>query len=226
MARLRGAEVKDVLSVGGEFYALLALDRLSARSGLLLEANRIKAKLEAGLSALEEGYSAARFQDARKDMDQLRELGSEASVLGMAAVLPLDALESRFVRTESAVRERNRNLKFRVSTLKGDERFARDLEICIQDQGGTIVTSDSAQDGAGQIQVALLEQPQHLEIAGWVKIKFELTANLIRPEGKSIRIKESRTETARSKEAALEAAAEDLSKRICEQAWNRLGELK
>jgi hypothetical protein len=226
VARLRGAEVKDVVTVGGDVYALLALDRLSARSGLLLDANRIKSKLEAELDGLEQGYSAAKFQEARKDLEQLRELGSEASVLGMAAILPLDSLEARFIKTESGVRERNRNLRFRVSTLKGDERFARDLEVCIQDQGGTIVSGETSQEGVGQIQVSVIEQPLHLEIAGWVKVRFEVTANLIRPDGKSVRIRESKTETARSKEAGLEAAAEEISRKVCEQAWNRLGELK
>jgi hypothetical protein len=226
VARLRGAEVKDVMSAGGQTYALLALDRLAARSGLLLEANRLKAKLENGMQALEEGYSAGRFQEARSDLEQLRELGSEAAALNMGAILSLDSIEGRFIKVESEIRERNRNFKFRVSTLKGDERFARNLEICIQEQGGVILSDGGGPETAGQIRLSVIEQPQHLEIAGWVKIKYEVSANLIRADGKSIRISESRTETARSKEAALESVADGISKKICEQTWNRLGELK
>ncbi len=226
MARLRGAEVKEVESVGAEVYALLALDRLSARSGLLLEVNRIKSKLEAELQALEEGYSTATYLEARKDLQELRDLSSEASVLGMAALLPLDSLENRFVKVEAGIRERNRNLRFKVNSLKGDDRFARALETCIQDQGGTILAEDAQQEGAGRITLSVSERPQHMEVPGWVRIRFDVSATLVRADGKSIRINESRTETARSKEAALEAVSDEISKRICEQAWNRLGELK
>ncbi len=226
MARLRGAEVKEVESVGAEVYALLALDRLSARSGLLLEVNRIKSKLEAELQALEEGYSTATYLEARKDLQELRDLSSEASVLGMAALLPLDSLENRFVKVEAGIRERNRNLRFKVNSLKGDDRFARALETCIQDQGGTILAEDVQQEGAGRISLSVSERPQHMEVPGWVRIRFDVSATLVRADGKSIRINESRTETARSKEAALEAVSDEISKRICEQAWNRLGELK
>ena len=226
MARLRGAEVKDVALVGTEAYALLALDRLGARSGLLLDANRIKSKLEAELEALEEGYSAAKYLEAQKDLQELRELSSEAAVLGMAALLPLDSLENRFVKVESGIRERNRNMRFKVDTIKGDDRFERALETCIQDQGGTILSEDANQEGVGRISISVSERPQHMEVQGWVKVRFDVSANLIRADGKSIRINESRTETARSKEAALEAVSDEISKRICEQAWNRLGELK
>ncbi|MBU6153424.1 MAG: LPP20 family lipoprotein [Bdellovibrionales bacterium] len=226
VARLRGAEVKEVVTVGRESFALIALDRLAARSGLLLDANRIKAKLEAELGSLDEAYSAAGFQEAKKDLELLRELGSEAAVLGMGAILQIDPLENRFARMESSLRVRNRKLRFHVSTLKGDERFARNLEICIQEQGGTILSPDAPSDGAGRIAVSVFEQPQHLEVAGWVKIRFEVSASLVRADGKSIRISESRTETARSKEAVMEAVSDVISKSICEQAWSRLGELK
>lgn len=226
MARLRGAEVKEVVAVGADVYALLALDRLSARSGLMLDANRIKSKLEAELEALEEGYSAAKYLEARKDLQEFRDLSSEASVLGMAAILPLDILESRFVKLESSIRERNRNMRFKVNTLKGDDRFEKALESCIQDQGGTILAEDANQEGTGRISISVSERPQHMEVSGWVKIRFDVSANLIRADGKSIRITESKMETARSKEAALEAVSDEISKRICEQAWNRLGELK
>jgi hypothetical protein len=226
VTRLRGAEVKEVATVGGETYVLLALDRLSARSGLLMECNQLRSRIEANLDSLEERFQGKPFRETRQDLETLRELSSEGSVLGMSALLDTDALERRIRKLESSMRAQNQKFVFQVKTLKGDDRFSRELESCIQDQGGTIYSGDQPRDHLSQIQISVIEQPQHLAIEGWVKVKYEVSANLINPDGKSIRINESKVETARSKEAGLQAAADELSAKICEQAWNRLGELK
>jgi len=226
VTRLRGAEIREAATVGNETFVLLALDRLTARSGLLLEANQVRGRLEANLEGLEESFSGKKFGEARQDLEQLRALMSEASVLGMSGLLQMEPLERRFQKLETRMREANRKSSFLIKTLKGDERFARHLETCIQDQGGSIIAGESAPEGASRIQISVIEQPQHLEVQGWTKMKYEVSAQFIDPSGKTLRINESRTETARSKEAALEAAADELSKRICEQTWNRLGELK
>jgi len=44
--------------------------------------------------------------------------------------------------------------------------------------------------------------------------------------GKSYRVIENQTETARTREAGLESASEEISKKLCDQIWNRVGEMK
>ena len=80
--------------------------------------------------------------------------------------------------------------------------------------------------GASQVQVSVIEHPEHMNIEGWVKSRFEVTANIVSSNGRSYRVSENRSETARTREAGLEAASEEISKKLCEQIWNRISEMK
>ncbi len=225
-ARLRGAEVKEVQKVGKDTYVLLVLDKLSARSGLLLDSSRIKSKLDAELDALEAGFSAARLKEAKADLDAIRDLSSEASVLGMGAVVDASPYESRLAKLDGSIRAKNEKKIFALKTLKGDDAFARAIEVCLQDQGASVYTGEVLPEGSNQVQVSVIEHAQHMNIEGWVKTRFEVTANIVASNGKSYRVIENQTETARTREAGLESASEEISKKLCDQIWNRVGEMK
>src|ERR1035437_6888660 len=62
---LRGAEVKEIYEQGNTFYALLALDKLKARSGLLMESTRIKSELNNLLNSLEEKYTQSKLNQTK-----------------------------------------------------------------------------------------------------------------------------------------------------------------
>jgi hypothetical protein len=225
--RLRGAEVKEIFCAGGNCYALLGMDKLAARSGLLLEANQKRAKLDALLDSLESAHQVLKWEKAKAELEQLSALSGEASILGAGALIETGSLERRLQKVESDLRARNEKKVFLVRTIKGDEQFARSLEICIQDQGASV----SAQDGAPgntvhQVLVSVVEHPEHLSVEGWVKIRYEVTANVIDPNGRSYRILEQRSETARSREAGLENASGEISKGLCQKLWGRIGEMK
>jgi hypothetical protein len=60
---------------------------------------------------------------------------------------------------------------------------------------------------------------------GWTKIRFDLSASVIEPSGKKFQAKVSETETGRSKTAVLEAVSDKLAKALCDQVFNRIGEM-
>ncbi len=227
---LRGAEVKEVSDQGNTIYALLALDKLKARSGLMLESAKIKGELENALQSLEDQYTQAKFNVAKSKFQEFENLYGEASALGMSALVDAAPLEARMNRIESSVRNKNKNLAFIVKTTQGETYFERDIESCINDRGGVLFDekkSDSVKSAekANRVEIAVVERPQHLPVEGWTRIRFDLTAAIIQADGKKYRIQTTQTETGRSRNAVMETVSDKLSEDLCNQLFNRINEM-
>jgi hypothetical protein len=224
--RLRGAEVKEVAVADGATHVLLALDKLAARSAILAEAAQVRARLSGLLDSLESDHQVSKWEQVKLDQTRLSDLSGEATVLGLGALMDTTALDERFRRIESELRSKNEKKVFLVRSIKGDEEFARGLEICIQDQGASVSATEGSNETVNQVLVSVVEHPQHLAVEGWVKIRYEVTANIVSPNGRSYRISEQRSETSRSREAGLESAAAEIAKVLCQKLWNRVSEMK
>ncbi len=223
---LRGAEVKEVSSVDSQIYALVALDKLSARSGLLMEANRIQADINSELDGLDQRFTKAGYNHAKSLMANFQELQGEASALGMSALLDLSPIQARILRIENSIRGQNQKLAFTVTTLKGESFFEKDIEACINDRGGMVYSLGKEPTGTNQIQITVTERPQHLALEGFSKIRFDLSASVIQANGQKYQAQTTQTETGRSRKAILEAVSDKLSQDLCEQVFNRVSEMK
>ena len=224
---LRGAEVKEVSRVGSDFYAIVAVDKLQARSGLLLEANRLKAKMESEMSALEALYTNEKMNDAKHDLAALQELYGEASALGMSALIDVTPLELRLNRIQNGAREKNAKTIFAVKMNdEGEQYFEHSIQSCINDRGGVVYSYDKAPANSNKVELKVVERPQHMEIAGWEKIRFELTAAVVQTDGKMYRVQATQTETGRSRDAILETVADKLAHDFCEGLFNRMLEAR
>lgn len=219
---LRGAEVKEVTEVSGTTYALVVLDKLKARSGLLMESNRIKNELDNALNSLEEKFTQAKFDKARTKFVEFETLYGEASALGMSALVEVSPLEARMNRIEMKVRNKNQKLAFTVKTAQGETYFERDIESCINDRGGTLYEKS---DKANRVEITVVERPQHLPVEGWTRIRFDLTAAIIQSDGRKYRITTTQTETGRSRNAVMEAISDKLSEDLCNQLFSRINEM-
>jgi hypothetical protein len=219
---LRGAEVKEVTEQNGTFHALVVLDKLKARSGLMLESAKIKNELENALSSLEQQYTQVKLNLAKTKLAEFETLYGEASALGMSALVDVAPLEARLSRIESQVRGKNQKLAFTVKTTKGETYFERDIESCINDHGGTLFDKN---EKANRVEIEVVERPQHLPIEGWTRIRFDLTAAIIQTNGKKYRIQTTQTETARSRSAVMEAVSDQLSEDLCNQLFSRINEM-
>jgi len=219
---LRGAEVKETYDDGKSFYALVALDKLKSRSGLMLESNRIKNQLETVLESLEEKFTQAKFNQAKGLFAQFETLFGEASALGMSALVDVNSLESRLGRIESKNRAKNQKLPFTVKTVQGETYFERDIEACINDRGGTLYDKN---ENANRIEISVVERPQHMSMEGWTRIRFDLTAAIVQTNGKKYRIQTTQTETGRTRNAILEVVSDKLSVDLCDQLFNRMSEI-
>jgi hypothetical protein len=222
---LRGADVTESSQVGSIYYALVSLDKLKARSGLLLEANRIQTKLNNELDALEDNFTQERFTEAQTDLASFQELYGEASALGMSALVDLNTAQTRLQRIQDRMRNKNKKMNFTVSTVQGESYFERDIEACINDRGGTVYSLDQPKEDANRIEISTIERTQPLTIAGWIKIRFDLTASITQKDGKMYRIQTTETETGRSRSAVLESVADKLSKDLCDQLFRRMSEM-
>lgn len=218
---LRGVEVKEVFEQGSTTFALVALDKLKARSGLLMESNRIKKELENTLNSLEEKFTQVKLDRAQSKFAEFATLYGEASALGMSTLVEISPLEARLNRIESAVRNKNQKLSFHVKTTQGETYFERDIESCINDRGGTL----SNVEPSNKIEIAVIERPQHLPIEGWTRIRFDLTAAIVQTNGKKYRIQTTKTETGRSRNAVLESVSDQLSEDLCNQLFSRINEM-
>ena len=223
---LRGAEVKDTSHVGSTYYALVGLDKLTARSGLLLESNRIKGRLENDMDSLDATYTTQKLADAKSELQNMQQLYGEAAALGMTALIDVNPLETRLNKIENAARNRNAKIIFAVKTLKGADYFERDIQSCINDRGGVVFTIDQAPSNANRVEISVVERPQQMAIEGWLKIRFDLTAAVVQNNGKMYRILTSQTETGRSHDAVLEAVSDKLSHDLCENLFNRMSEAR
>jgi len=222
---LRGAEVKEVSNQGNTVYALLALDKLSARSGLLMDSQRIKSELENRLNSLEEKYTQAKLDSAKEKFAEYETLFGEASALGMSALVDVAPLEARMNRVEAAVRNKNQKLGFYVKTIEGETFFERDIESCINDRGGTLYDISKPDEKANRVEISVIERPQAQRIEGWTKIRFDLTAAIVQTDGKKYRIQTTQTETGRDRNAVLESVSDKISKDLCKQLFNRINEM-
>jgi hypothetical protein len=223
---LRGAEVKEVAQLESEFYALVALDKLTARSGLVMESNRIKQKLESTLEALEDTYTKQKMNEAKAEMSNLDQLYGEAAALGMSALIEVNPLRARVNKIENAARSKNSKSNFAVKMVKGADYFEHDVQACINDRGGVAYTYDQAPSDAHKIQITVLERPQHMTVEGWNKIRFDLSAAVVQSNGKMFRVQATQTETGRNREAVLESVSEKLSRDFCEGLFNRMNEVR
>ncbi len=224
--RLRSAEVKETAVVGDENFALIALDKLSARTGLLGEAAPIKNELNSILESLEENHNQAQLNKAKVKFAQLQDLFGEASALGMSTIIDMNDYQTRMLRFENAARNKNLHLAFLVTVLKGENFFERDLEACINDNGGKVYSSEKSPANVNKIQITVTERPQHMKMEGWEKIRFDLSAAIIQADGRKFQAQTTQTETGRSRTAILESVSDKLSKDLCEQVFNRVSELK
>ncbi len=223
---LRGAEVKEVQAAGSDTYALVALDKLTARSGLMLEANRIQTKLNNEIDSLESNFTQAKLQEAKGDLAQFQELYGEASALGMSALVDLNTSQSRLEKIENASRNRNEKIAFTVKTVQGETYFERDIQGCINDRGGTVYSAGQAPANAYKVEISVIERPQPFKIEGFNKIRFDLTASVTDANGKLYRIQTTQTETGRGRDAVMETVSDKLSKDLCDQLFNRMSDVK
>lgn len=224
---LRGAEVKDVARVGSDYYASVAVDKLAARSGLLLEANRLKSKMEQEMDALDQVYTNEKMADAKNDLAAIQQLYGEASALGMSALIDVTPLDVRLTKIENASRLKNAKTIFAVKMNdEGEQYFANDIQSCINDRGGVVYTYDKAPANANKVELNVVERPQHMQIQGWEKIRFELTAAVVQNDGKMYRVQVNQTETGRSRDAILESVADKLSHDFCENLFSRMAEAR
>ena len=226
VTRLRGAEVKEVVQVGKDAYALVVLDKLAARSGLLMDVNRVQSRMGSNLDGLEAKFNARKMKELQADLEELRTLEGEASALGMGALADATSIEGRVEGLLARMRSGNEKRSFRVKTLKGDERFARGIEECLQDRGAKTFSGEKVPEGTNEIELSSIEQPQHLQVEGWVKSRFVVTANIVDPDGRSFRSSSDKVESARSRDALLESVAGEIAADLCEKVWNRVGEMK
>jgi hypothetical protein len=224
--RLRSAEVKEVTTVGDETYALVALDKLTARTALLGEAAPIKRELQSLLESVEENFSQAQINKAKLKYAQLQELFGEASALGMSTIIDMNDFQSRILQLENAARNKNRGLSFVVTVVKGENFFERDLETCINDHGGSLFAAEKAPANVNKIQITVTERPQHMKMEGWEKIRFDLSAAIVQADGKKFQAQTTQTESGRSRTAILESVSDKLSQDLCEQVFNRISEIK
>ncbi len=223
---VRGAEVKEVFSTLNETYALIALDKLSARSGLMLEANKIQSKLQGLLDELEQNFNTSLLIQAQGQLTQLEKLETEAGALGLSALVDAASPRARLAKLESGQRDQFKNISFVVKTLQGETHFERDLENCINDTGGTLYQEDQAQDSSLKVELSVVERKQHLNIDGFQKFRFDLSAQVLEKAGKKYRIQASETESGRSREAILESVSQKLSTKICSELFRRVSEMK
>ncbi len=224
---LRGAEIKDVAHVGNDYYASVAVDKLQARSGLLLEANRLKGKIEQEMDSLDQLYTNEKMNDAKNDLKAIQELYGEASALGMSALIDVTPLEVRMNKIQNASRLKNAKTIFAVKMNdEGEQYFEHDIQSCINDRGGVVYTYDKAPANANKVELKVVERPQHMQINGWEKIRFELTAAVTQDNGKMYRVQVNQTETGRSRDAILETVADKLSRDFCENLFNRMSEAR
>lgn len=222
---LRGAEVKETSDEGNEVYALVAVDKLKARSGLLLEANKSQGKLNSLMDSLENKYTQEKYTQTKAELAQLEQLFGEASALGMSALIDIAPMEARMDRVENAIRARNEKWIFAVRMEKGADFFAHDLEGCINNRGGTVYVNEQAPSGANKVEINLVERKQHQQIEGWEKIRFDVTAAIVQNDGKKFRITATQTETGRSRDAILESVADKLSEDLCNRLFARMSEV-
>ena len=222
---LRGADVRETSQVGNQYYALVALDKLKARSGLLLEANRIQTKLNGELDGLEQTFTQQGLKDAQVDLASFQELYGEASALGMSALVDLSSSQARLTKIQNQIHNKNQKISFSVKTVKGETYFERDIEACINERGGTVYTTDQPKEDTNKIEISVIERPQHLPVDGWTKIRFDLTASIVQKDGKMYRIQTTQTDTGRSRDAVLETISDKLSKDLCDQLFNRMSEM-
>jgi hypothetical protein len=204
---------------------LVALDKLKARSGLLLEANRIQTKLNGELDGLEQTFTQQGLSEAQTDLASFQELYGEASALGMSALVDLSSAQGRLTRIQNQIRGKNQKISFAVKTVAGETYFERDIESCINDRGGTIYTSSMPKDDTNKMEISVIERPQHMPVEGWTKIRFDLTAAIVQKDGKMYRIQTTQTETGRSRSAVLESVSDKLSKDLCDQLFRRMSEM-
>lgn len=219
---LRSSEVKEVATVSNETYALIALDKLTARSGLLMEAEKSRVKLNSYIEGLQTRFQAKRFEDAKAELSKLEQLLGEAGALGMSALIPYAEYEAKLSKIDDARRAALRTVPFVIQNLNSKPQFLHEFEKCVSDAGGLVVEESQAPANAYKIKVEIVERPQHFSVEGWSKIRFDMTANVVQPGGKTSRIKASQTEQARSKEAAIEQAADGLAQEFCSQLFMSL----
>jgi len=223
---LRGADVKETSQVGSQYYAIVALDKLKARSGLLLEANRIQSKLNNELDSLEQNFTQDLMSQANADLASFQELYGEASALGMSALVDVSTSQTRLQRIQNQIRNKNQKLSFTVKTVRGETYFERDIEACINDRGGTIYSLDQPKEDSNKIEISIVERPQNMQLEGWTKLRFDLTASITQKDGKMYRIQTTQTQTGRSRSAILEAVSDRLSKDLCDQLFRRMGDMQ
>ncbi len=221
---LRGADVKEVYE-GKDTYALVALDKLKARSGLLMEAQKSQAKLDTLYDLLKSNYSTDQWNVAQDEMKHYEQLYSEAAALGMSALVNLSDYERKFGQLDQVIRGKIKKINFTVKINEGEEFFRNDLEACIGNRGGTVYSVEKPPANANAIAINLVERPQHYEVEGWTKMRFDLTASITQTDGKLFRIETSKTEIGRSRDAVLESAADELSKDFCDKLFGRMGDM-
>jgi hypothetical protein len=220
---LRGAEVKEVFE-GPTTYALLALDKLKARSGLLLEAQKIQTQLDGLTEQLMQRYTQEKWDAAQSQIKKLDGLYSEAAALGMGGLVNINPYLTKLNQIEAAQRGKAKGLIFTLKTLKGEEYFQKDIEECLNLRGATVYTQSKAPNKSKRIELEIVERPQAMTIEGWTKLRFDLTASVTEEDGKLFRIQTSQTESGRSRTAVLESVSEVLAKDFCDRLMSRLGD--
>ena len=179
------------------------------------------------MDALDAIYTQERMNDAKADLKAIQALYGEASALGMSALIEVTPLEARLNRIMNAARLKNAKTIFAVKMDKeGEQYFEHDIQSCINDRGGVVYSYDQAPSDANKVELKVVERPQHMEIQGWEKIRFELTAAVVQSNGRMYRVQVSQTEAGRSRDAILESVADKLSRDFCESLFNRMAEAR
>ncbi len=218
---LRGADVRESFVAPDATYALVAIDKLTARSNVLSELMSKERKVTAALDLASSGKTVrySSLQSARAEFSQYEVLAGEAMSLGVstgdrARVLSskLDALQAEFVahlKDQSLV----------VRQKSGDAVWAQKLEACLSGRGIPLAAAES--ENSVTLQVSAVETSVHMAVQGFEKVKVDLMTDWVRASKKES-VASTQTESGRTKNAAVQSLLEGLIEDHCTKILERL----
>lgn len=218
---LRGAEVRESFVAEDVVYAVVAIDKLTARSGILSELMTKERKVTEALDVAARGKTVryASVQAAQTQFSQYEVLAGEAVALGVSTGDKARVLSARIESLRAEFIAGLKNLSVNVRQKTGDSSWGSKLSVCLSAHG--IPLTDAASENDMSLLVSVSETPLHMAVQGFQKMKVDLLTEWTRA-GKKEALISSKTETGRSKEAALEGLQASLIEEHCNKILERL----
>jgi len=220
---LRGAEVKKTFFdvPHGNQYALVVIDKLTARSGVLSELQQQEIKVQAVLDEVENADqpSFARFRDFKKMMASYETLAGEANALGVVTFDRVQKLETRAQSVESKWRARLSKEFVQVVPKSAPARLVTQIESCLENTGVKLAGQESTP--TTQIFLTYIDRPQHMNVEGWVQIKGDLSAEMIHGTTRS-QAAVTGVQTGRDHDAAVDLLQQKLGDDLCASITEKL----